>query len=143
MLCNSKELRRTAEQHKSKSKNKIMFYLPGSQVNTFYRLCNEYHAQCIAAQKPNSVPVGLTVNRVAHGLFNRYFTESKHVSVWNVLYLCMWLLKSDSGAVDQWSVPKQVSGCSRESVSICCLAVQNRGEAEMHCVLQGFELRLL
>lgn len=60
-----------------------------------------------------------------------------------VLYLCMWLLKSDSGAVDQWSVPKQVSGRRGESVAVGCLAVQNRGEAEVDRVLQGFELRLL
>lgn len=58
-------------------------------------------------------------------------------------YLGMWLLKGDSGAVDEWWVSEQVGGGGGKSVTAAGLVVQDSWEADVNCVLQRLQLRLL
>lgn len=60
-----------------------------------------------------------------------------------VNYLGMWLLKGDSGAIDEWWVSEQVGGGGGESVTAAGLVVQDSWEADVNCVLQRLQLRLL
>lgn len=55
----------------------------------------------------------------------------------------MWLLKGDSGAVDERRVSEQVGGGGGESVRAAGLVVQDGREADVNRVLQRLQLRLL
>lgn len=62
---------------------------------------------------------------------------------WILNYLGMWLLKGDSGAVDEWWVSEQMGGGCGKSVTAAGLVLQDGWEADVNCVLQRLQLRLL
>ena len=58
-------------------------------------------------------------------------------------YLGMWLLKGDSGAVDERWVSEQMGGGGGKSVTTAGLVMQDSWEADVNCVLQCLQLRVL
>lgn len=61
----------------------------------------------------------------------------------DLLYLGVWLLKGDSGAVDERRVSEQVGRGAGKSVTAAGLVVQDSGEADVNRVLQRLQLGLL
>ena len=101
----------------------------GWEIGTWLCDCHPENLNWSSAAKFMPIAVPLNWRGVAWG-------QSVH-------YLGVWLLKGDSGAVDEWGVSEQVGGGGGEPVAAGVLVVQNSREADVHCVLQCLQLRLL